>query len=189
LRGTADKKIKIKVRCGFTFLNLSTQISNYDVFYADQAIVLRGDLRKGWRKLKNRWGFDCSLTIPFRHDWSIRAYLRVTAHGPLAEHAEEFPVLSVERTDQFLNYSLRNRILEVRVPHHVDQPWRKMRNGRPGLYLQQLPFLKIDKQLHFSFSALVVFHEPFPAPIQDVKEWRQKMFDSGGQFESNRQRH
>ncbi len=172
-------------------INVNKQMSNYDVFYSHQgtAIVLRGDLGKGWRKLKNRWGFDSALPIPFRHDWSIRAHLRVTAHGELAESVPEFPDFPLESSDQFLTYSLRNRILEITIPLNKDQPWRTMSNGRPGLVVEQRPFLKVDKRLHFSFSALIVFHEPFPAPIPDVKEWGQKMFVSGGQFESNRRRH
>lgn len=166
-------------------------MSNYDVFYSDKgaSIVLRGDLNNGWRELKNRWGFDSSLTIPFRHDLSIRAHLRVTAHGPLAEHWAEFPDFPLESLNQFLAYSLRNRVLEVTIPLNKDQPWKKMSNGRPGLHLQQFAFMKIGNQVHFSFSAWIVFHEPSPAPIRDVKEWGERIFVPGGRIESNRSRH
>jgi hypothetical protein len=149
---------------------------------------MRADLNNGWRKLKNRWGFDSSRTIPFRHGCSIRAHLRVTAHGSLAQHIPEFPGISIERNGKLLRYSLQNRILEVTIPLTSEQPWRTMSNGRNGLEVEERPFVRIiPRTLQFSFTSLIVFYEPNPA-VPDVKEWGQKMFLHGGRPESNRRR-
>ena len=70
-----------------------------------------------------------------------------------------------------------------------EQPWRMMSTNRPGLFIEELPLLAPHPQLWFDLRAWIVFHFPPPAPVPDVKEWCQKMFVPGGQFESNRRRH
>jgi hypothetical protein len=170
---------------------MKSQAPIYEVYYSgpDQdTLVMRADLDRGWHELKNRWGFSDSLLVGFRQDWSIRAQLQVTAHGLLAKNAPEFPGRTCECIGDLLSYTLKERRLEVRVPLVLQQPWRKMSNGRPGLQFQGLAFVRLHSYLHFSFGGLIVFHEPFPAPIADVREWGQKMFLPGGRPESNRRR-
>jgi hypothetical protein len=79
-------------------------------------------------------------------------------------------------------------VLEVKITLCPEQPWRMMTTGRPGLYIREVPFLDVDATVQFNLESWIVFHSP-GIPVRDVKEWGEKMFVPGGQFESNRRRH
>jgi len=69
------------------------------------------------------------------------------------------------------------------------QPWRKTDQGRPELFVAELPFMKLDDNCWFDLRAWIVFHEPSPPPIPDVIWVENRLVIPGGQFESQRSRH
>jgi hypothetical protein len=166
----------------------------YDVCYADRgtALVLRGDLHRGWRKLPKTYGFNASQKVYYRGDWSIRAQLSLIAQpATFDSRAASFPDVSIEDGDELVGFALRpgERLLTVKVALKADQPWRIMSTGRPGIYIEELPLLVTAPQLWFDLRAWIVFHGPPPIPVRDAREWGQRMFLPGGRFESNRRRH
>ena len=164
----------------------------YEIYYSDHgdALVLKADLDRGWSTSPRRYGFRDNAKIDFRGDSAIRAQLRITP-SPITVKGKvpEFPSIVREwDSSQFVNYSLRDRVLEMKVALVKEQYWKMMTSGRPGLYIREIPFVDIDSSLQFNLEALIVFHSP-RVPVRDVKEWGQRMFVSGGQFESDRRRH
>ncbi len=168
-------------------------ITNYEVRYSDHgtAILLEADLDRGWRRLKKTYGFNASKKIYYKHGWSIRAQLTLIAQPASFEiRAAVFPNGSCDkRQDPLISYQLKDRKLAVKIGLVAEHPWREMSTGRPGLFIEELPFLSFDQTLWVDLRVWIVFHRPSPAPVKDVREWGQRMFVPGGQFESNRQKH
>jgi len=175
-----------------TFRTTPSNMPTYEVYYSDRgdALVLKADLDLGWDRSPKKHGFWGNAKIDFRGDSTIRAQLRITP-SPIIVRGEvpEFPLGKLDwDSSEFIHYSLRDRVLEMKVALVKEQCWKMMTTGRPGLHIRETPFLDIDATLQFNLEALVVFYSP-RVPVRDVKEWGQKMFVSGGQFESDRRRH
>ncbi len=166
-------------------------MQTYDVYYADRksSLVLKADLDRGWSTIPGKGGFQANQRIDFRGDCVIRAQLRIyPAPSIVKGKVPEFPCGSRDWGCHLVHYSLRDRVLEVRIALCLEQPWRMMKTGRPGLYIREVPFLDVDATVQFNLESWIVFHSP-GIPVRDVKEWGEKMFVSGGQFESSRRRH
>jgi hypothetical protein len=178
---------------------------DYDVGYADQgtALLLKADLGRSWRKRTNAFGFSGQKKIYYKRAWHIRTLLnlfvkRRLPNSPINypfihltsedDRLEAFPDISLETGDGLISYSLSKRLLTMKIALTEEQPWRTMSTGHVGLYIEK-PFLFATPSFCFDLQAFVVFHEPPAMKPPDVREWSQKFFVPGGQFESNRRRH
>jgi hypothetical protein len=176
----------------------------YDVRYADQgtALILKADLNREWRKRTSAHGFFGLKWIDYKRGWRIRTQLNLFVKdriplGPssyvvhptsLDNCLESFPDISLETGDRRISYSLSNKLLTTKLILNGEQPWRVMGAGHPGLYIDR-QLLFVPPNFCFDLQAYVVFHEPPATKPPDVREWCQKFFVPGGQFESNRRRH
>ena len=167
--------------------------SVYDVHYADQrtALLVEANLDRGWGKLQKTYGFFRQTKIPYRDDLTIRAQVTVIAQPASFEPwAQVIPDIDVRVSDDTAVISLEKRKLVLKVPLSPDQAWRKTKQGRPEIFVERLPLLRLDAAHWFDLRAWVVFHEGVPRPIPDVKVWAEnRLLFPGGQFESNRRRH
>ncbi len=78
----------------------------------------------------------------------------------------------------------------LKVPLSADQRWRKTEQGRPEIFVEQLPLFVVDSMHWFDLRAWIIFHEGSPRPVPDVRIWAESnLVLSGGHFESNRRRH
>jgi len=163
----------------------------YEVHYGDRrtSLVMKADLDRGWRKLKNTYGFFQHKRIPYRGDLSIKAQLAVWAYpSSLSEWAQTFPDCELEYGGKDFSYALRNRQLVVKVALLPHQPWRKTPQGRPLLYVR-LPLLEGEYGPWCELHTWIVFHEG-SRPVGDVRVWAENnLVIPGGQFESSRRRH
>jgi len=165
----------------------------YDVHYADgrTSLVMEADLDQGWVQLQQTYGFFRQMRIPYRNDLSIRAQLALIARPATFDvWAQEFPRVEVEYGDYSVSYRLKQRHLVVKVALSPQQPWRTTQQGRPEIFVEQLPFLQIDETHWYDLRAWIVFHEGAPHPVPDVRVWAENtLVVPGGHFESNRRRH
>jgi hypothetical protein len=165
----------------------------YDVHYGDgrTALVFEVDLDRGWKKLQKTYGFFGQTRIPYRGDLSIRAQMTVIAQPATFEGwACNFPGVELEQSDDRSVLRLQERRLQLKVPLSPDQPWRKTQQGRPEIFVEWLPLLRLDNLRWFDLRAWIVFHEGALQPIPDVRVWAENhLVVPGGQFESNRRRH
>jgi len=165
----------------------------YDVHYANQrtALVIEADLDQGWTKLQKTYGFFRQTRVPYRDDLTIRAQMTVIAQPASFEHwASCFPDVEFEESDDRSVLRLQQRRLVLTVPLTPDQQWRKTEEGRPEIFVEWLPLLRLDATHWFDLRAWIVFHEGAARPIPDVRLWAENhLVVAGGQFESNRCRH
>ena len=152
---------------------------------------MKADLDRGWGKLKKTYGFFRQMRVPYRNDLTIRAQLSIIAQpASFDEWAQSFPKGDLEYGDEDLGYALRDRQLVVKVALLPHQPWTKTPQGRPELYVEQMPFLRVDPGQWYDLRAWIVFHEGSRRPVPDVRVWAENnLVLPGGQFESNRRRH
>jgi hypothetical protein len=165
----------------------------FDVHYADQrtALVMEADLDQGWGKLQKTYGFFRQKRVPYHNDLIIRAQMTIIAQpGSFESWGQEFPACEVDKKFDHWSISLRARRLILKVPLVSDQPWRKTQQGRPEIFVEELPLLELNPMHWFDFRAWIVFHEGSPRAVQDVRLWTEnKLIVPGGQFESNRRHH
>jgi hypothetical protein len=165
----------------------------YDVHYADQrtSLVMEADLERGWRKLQKTYGYFQQTKIPYHGDLTIRAQMTVIAQpGSFEEWASAFPDVEIKECDGAVRYSLEGRRLILNIPLSRNQAWRKTRQGRPEIFVEELPLLSLGGNRWFDLRAWVVFHEGSSRPVPDVRVWAENnLVIPGGQFESNRRRH
>jgi hypothetical protein len=172
---------------------------DYDVTYSDNrsTIVFKADLDAGWRELEKTYGFFRTLWIWYR-DWHVRTQLAVIAQpATFDERAQQFPDVSLQDRDGLVSYLVDQRKLTVRVPLSVTLPWRLTPSQNPEIFLEKLPLVVhdfnlspgVNLSLAFDLRVWIIFHQPQPAPIPDVRVWCQKFFVPAGQFESKRSRH
>jgi hypothetical protein len=167
----------------------------FNVHYANgrTTVVMEADLDRGWKRLEKTYGFFSQTRVPYKGDLTLRTQLVVQFQPASFEGlAHEFLDLQIganEYGDEKLNYQLANKQLIVSVALHPDMPWRKTPQGRPEIFVEQLPFLSLDAPHWYDLRAWIVVHESPRRPIPDLREWTQKHFVSGGQFESNRRKH
>ena len=163
---------------------------DYDVTYAGNStlMVFKADLDAGWRKLEKTYGFNRTLSIWYK-DWRVRTQLALIVQpATFDDRAASFPDVSLEKSDEWVRYSLAQKKLTVQVALTEDLPWRTTPQGRPIVFLERLP-LFYSSLFAYDLRIWIVFHAPLPAPIPDVRVWSQKFFVPAGQFESNRGRH
>jgi hypothetical protein len=107
-----------------------------------------------------------------------------------AQWASSFPDVELDEIGGYCSYTLRQKRLILKVPFSPDQPWRTTKQGRPEIFVEQLPLLSVCPMGWFDLRAWIVFHEGSPRPVPDVRVWAEnKLILPGGQFESNRRRH
>jgi hypothetical protein len=152
-------------------------------------MVFKADLDTGWRRLEKTYGFFRTLSVWYK-DWRVRTQLALIVQpATFDDRVASFPDVSLEKSDEWVHYSLEQKKLTVQVAlTHQDLPWRTTPEGRPEVFLDQLP-LFYSNPLAYDLRLWIVFHPPLPAPIPDVRVWSQKFFVPAGQFESNRGRH
>jgi hypothetical protein len=123
--------------------------------------------------LTKTYGFNASTKIYYKRGWSIRAQLTLIAQpANLEDRAALFPNNSLEEfRQQTVSYVLKKRRLAATISLLPALPWRVMSTGRPGLFIEELPFLVIDQTLWIDLRIWIVFHGPPPAPVRDAKEW------------------
>ncbi len=164
----------------------------YDVHYANSrtTLVMAADLQRGWDRRQKTFGFFGQTKVPYRNDLVIRAQLAVIAQPASFDvWASTFPSLDFNCGDEKLRYRCFERYLEVHVALTPDQPWRKTQQGRPELYLEQLP-LATNGEHWYDLRAWIVFHDGSKRPIPDVRVWTENhLVVPGGQFECNRRNH
>lgn len=168
--------------------------SLFDVHYANgrSAVVMEADLESGWKQLRKTCGYFRSTWVPYKDDLKIRAQLAVIAQpATFAEWARSFPDIEFEGVgDETLSYTLRAKRLAITLSLSPGQPWRTTKQGRPQLYVEQVPFFRLDKDHWFDLRAWVIFHEASRPPVKDVRIWvENRLVLPGGQFESQRRRH
>ncbi len=130
-----------------------------NVYYADNrsSLVIDTDLVSGWRRLEKAYGFNHQTKIPFRNDLSIRAQLTVIAQpASFEEWAQNFSTLDMSSGNERVKFELSQGRLKVKVALSADQTWRIMSSGRPGLFLEELPFLKYDSTRWYELRAWTV---------------------------------
>ena len=97
---------------------------------------------------------------PYKNDLKIRLQLALIAQpATFREWAEEFPELQIDAGDEMLSYQMHQR----EVCHGLSvtqQPWRRTEQGRPELFVEQLPLFKLGPNQWFDLRAWIVFHEP-----------------------------
>lgn len=163
-----------------------------DLSYANHASVLvaRADLRNGWGRLKHTYGFNASQNIDFRGNSHFRVQLTVcVVPATLEPRASSFPDASVDFGTPLFPFSLHDGFLTAQMALSIDQPWRILSTGRLGLFINEPVFLVLEPQLWLDLRMLVVLHENTRMHIPTIREWGERFFVSGGQFESNRRRH
>ncbi len=161
--------------------------------YADSRtkLVMEADLQNGWTKRQKTYGFFRQQKIPYRDDLSVRAQLSVIAQpATFGLWAQSFPSIEAEAGNDDLSYHLSEGRLIVKVALHQNQPWRTTQQGRPEIYIEQLPFLNITHNRWYDLRGWIVFHQGPPPRIPDVRVWvENNLVFPGGQFESNRRCH
>lgn len=161
-----------------------------EFFYADSgdSVVLTADLRKGWHLLPDRvYGFDSVDTLHWIAEWSLRGHLRVYAGRRCGQRGSQAPSGPASGSHQIGSFRLLDHIIEVKMEFRPESLQFDSK-GRPRLRVMEQPFIRVDRGLYFSFCAWIVFREPEPTAIPDVREWGQKMFLPGGRPESNRRK-
>lgn len=165
----------------------------YDVHYADQrtSLVMEADLERGWRKLQKTYGYFQQTKVPYYGDLTIRAQMTVIAQpGSFEEWASAFPNVAIEECGDDVRYALDRKRLILKIPLSPDHGWRKTKQGRPEIFVEQLPLLSLGGNRWFDLRAWAVFHEGFGRPVPDVRVWAENnLILPGGQFESNRRKH
>ena len=149
----------------------------FGAHYANQrrSVVMVADLARGWERRKKTFGFFRSTWIPYKNDLKIRLQLALIAQpATFGEWAQEFPELQIDAGDEMLSYQMHQRKLSVTVSLSPEQPWRRTEQGRPELFVEQLPLFKLGPNQWFDLRAWIVFHEPTPPPIPDVRVWVEK---------------
>lgn len=144
----------------------------YDVHYGDgrTSLVMEADLDRGWTRLQKTYGFFRQTRVPYRGDLTIRAQMTVIAQpAGFEEWASAFPDLGLDEDGRHWSYTLQKKHLILKVPLSADQPWRKTEQGRPEIFVEQLPFLKLNPKHWFDLRAWIVFHGGPRRPGPDVR--------------------
>ncbi len=154
-------------------------------------LVLEADLDLGWGRLLKTFGFFHCETIPFRNDLSFRTQLGIISQpAGYADWAKSFPDVELAEVNEFRSWKVLRKRLTVKIPLEVRQPWRKMSNGRVGLYFEEIPLFNLDHTKWYELRTQVVFHDPAGRPVEDVRVWTENaLVVPAGQFESNRSKH
>jgi hypothetical protein len=182
-----------------------------------RTLVLRADLKRGWRERQFGYGFIGRKWTPYKADLRIHTQLYVF----LLRHYPEFPDVSFKAGDELISYILSSGQFVMKVALTQNQPWEIIGSNNPGLFINKYLNLyngdiispmpeaistadadrtqllariaELERQLKTvtacHLRAWIAFHEPNPAPPRDVREWCQRLFVPGGQFESNRRLH
>ncbi len=167
----------------------------YNVTYEHKnekpVLVLEADLDLGWGRLEKTFGFFHWEMIPFRNNLSLRTQLGIISQpAGYPDWAKTFPEVELTEASEFRSWKVSRKRLTVKVPLEVRQPWRKMGNGRVGLYFEDVPLFNLDQTKWYELRTQVVFHDPAERPIKDVRVWTENaLVVPAGQFESNRRKH
>jgi hypothetical protein len=116
--------------------------SVFNVHYADgrTSLVMEADLDRGWNRLQKTYGFFRQSRIPYRDDLSIRAKLQLIAQpAGFEKWAANFPDLTIESGDADVSYTLHDHHLVIKVALLPHQPWRTTPQGRPEIFVAELP--------------------------------------------------
>lgn len=151
---------------------------------------MKADLARGWGRRQKTFGLFEQTRVPYRSDMNVRAQLTLIAQpGSFAEWTHEFPDFTIHRQHRGVHYEVTHRQLVMTVPFTLDQPWRLTEQGRLEIYIEELPFCKIDETRWYDLRAWIVFHEAPKRPVLDVRVWAENRLILPGHFESNHRRH
>lgn len=164
-----------------------------DLHYADgrTSLVMEADLDGGWGRLEKTYGFFHYNRVPYRNDLTIRAQLSLIAQpAGFDEWAKKFPPFESKAGDSDLSYEFQGSLFVLKVALLPHMAWRKTPQGRPELYVEEVPFLPIGEGRSYDLRAWIVFHEGSRRPVSDIRVWTENnLIVPGGQVESNRRRH
>jgi hypothetical protein len=157
----------------------------YAVTYSSdrRTLILKADLDRDVRFLSHYVGF-----IPGRFPCPD-AVMCTCSTAAFHESAADFPNVAPELGDEQASFKIEQKVLEVKAALNADQPWRLIKEKRPGLYFEHLGNDVGQARFWLDLRAWVVLYPPGKRPIPDVRVWCQRLFVPGGQSQSNRRRH
>jgi len=162
---------------------------------ARSAMKLTADFSKHWELRTKTYGYvSARIKVPYKQGSDFFVHLNLIAQ-PATTGAEDsvVPDIVFEEDDGTFHYEIRNRKLTVVVP--LDQPelWEKTKDtNKPLLYIDRSMTTRSLCELNARRSLdlrVWITSEADQVPVPSQYERGDDVAVSGGQFESNRQRH
>lgn len=137
-----------------------------------QLVVATANVAKGWRRLKNTFGFceesrlEMGEGVILRVQASIRAWPNIFG-SRLAQYPQS--VYGLVKAD-WGRAELREEELRIMIDVQAIRRERLPRSGLPGIYQQPVELDKVDRA-GFWFSTLILLAERTQREYPDILEW------------------
>jgi len=138
------------------------------------------DVAKGWRQLKNSFGYWDSARAPFRGDITLKVQLEVAARpNRVGNKTHDFPLnLQGEFGSETLGCQFKTGVLVVRFIICDSLPWRWTKSRNPEVFWDAYPLASMG-QVSFALRFWAGFMLPDGLRAGDIREW-DTQFCSGG---------
>jgi len=145
---------------------------NLEIQPENQIALATADVAKGWRKLKNTFGFceesrlEMAEPVVLRVQASIRAWPNI-----FGSRLSQYPqgVFGLVKAD-WGRAELREEDLQIVIEVQAIRRERLPRSGLPGIYLQPVEFDKVGR-VGLWFSILILLAERTQREYPDILEW------------------
>jgi hypothetical protein len=138
------------------------------------------DLARGWRRLKNTYGFceesrlDMAEGLILRVQASIHAWPNIFGSRLMEYPGNVFGLIDAN----WGRAELRDRDLCIAIELQTVRLERLPKSKLPGIYQQPVELDKLDR-IGFWFSLLIVLAEGTQREYPDIREWNTQFFMGG----------